>query len=108
VLRNGRCAVFVDSDRGSFSPREVDTLDADGAPWDLMPPVHEARQGPAGTIMAAGGNTSYQSIRSVRGTARAEGGRQGRVPCILPCRTHPTVPRRKARGVDLIGSMYQA
>jgi len=83
VLSDGRFAVF--GGQGfSASSCEALTLDADGARWKPLPPMHEPRRGFAcvaigGCVIVAGG------IGSTTAEVYEEGlGRWRRLPCSLP------------------------
>jgi hypothetical protein len=89
VLSDGRFAVFGGwEDSGTTtSSCEALTLDADGARWSPLPPMHEPRWGFAcaaigGCVIVAGG------IRSTTAEVYEEGlGRWRRLPCSIPHHT---------------------
>jgi hypothetical protein len=85
VLSDGRFAVVGGEDAsGAHSSCEVLTLDADGARWSPLPPMHEPRRGFAcaaigGCVIVAGG------VGSATAEVYEEGlGRWRRLPCSLP------------------------
>jgi hypothetical protein len=86
VLSDGRFAVFggIDASSTPISSCEVLTLDADGARWSPLPPMHEPRWGFAcaaigGCVIVAGG------VDSTTAEVYEEGlGRWRRLPCSLP------------------------
>jgi hypothetical protein len=86
VLSDGRFAVFGGEDASgtTTSSCEALTLDADGARWSSLPPMHEPRWGFAcaaigGCVIVAGG------VGSTTTEVYEEGlGRWRRLPCSLP------------------------
>jgi hypothetical protein len=86
VLSDGRFAVFggIDASGTTTSSCEVLILDADGARWSSLPPMHEPRRGFAcaaigGCVIVAGG------LGSTTTEVYEEGlGRWRRLPCSLP------------------------
>jgi hypothetical protein len=86
VLSDGRFAVFGgrDDSGANTSSCEALTLDADGARWSSLPPMHELRCGFAcaaigGCVIVAGG------VGSTTAEVYEEGlGRWRRLPCSLP------------------------
>jgi hypothetical protein len=86
VLSDGRFTVFggEDASGANSSSCEVLTLDADGARWSPLPPMHELRRGFAcaaigGCVIVAGG------VGSTTTEVYEEGlGRWRRLPCSLP------------------------
>jgi hypothetical protein len=86
VLSDGRFAVFGGEDDSgtTTSSCEALTLDADGARWSSLPPMHELRWGFAcaaigGCVIVAG------SLGSTTAEVYEEGlGRWRRLPCSLP------------------------
>jgi hypothetical protein len=86
VLSDGRFAVFGGEDDSGVktSSCEALTLDADGARWSPLPPMHEPRCGFAcvaigGCVIIAGG------VGSTTAEVYDEGlGRWRRLPCSLP------------------------
>jgi len=86
VLSDGRFAVFGGRDDSSTntSSCEALTLDADGARWSPLPPIHEPRCGfvcasISGCVIVAGG------VGSTTAEVYEEGlGRWRRLPCSFP------------------------
>jgi hypothetical protein len=86
VLSDGRFAVFGGGDDSGtpISSCEALTLDADGARWLPLPPMHEPRHGfvcaaIGGCVIVAGG------LASTTAEVYEEGlGRWRRLPCSLP------------------------
>jgi hypothetical protein len=87
VLSDGRFAIFGGADTSSNTSTslcEVLTLDADGARWSPLPPMHEPRCGFAcaaigGCVIVAGGVGSTTAVVYEEGL-----GRWRRLPCGLP------------------------
>jgi hypothetical protein len=86
VLSDGRFAVFggEDPSESATSSCEALTLDADGARWSPLPPMHEPRCGFAcaaigGCVIVAGGEGSTTAEVYEEGL-----GRWRRLPCTLP------------------------
>jgi len=86
VLSDGRFAVFggMDFHGISIMSCEALTLDAEGARWDVLPPMHERRRSFAcaaigGCVVIAGGTGSITVDVSEKGLRRWR-----RFPCSLP------------------------
>jgi hypothetical protein len=86
VLSDGRCAVFggQDASGANTSSCEALTLDADGARWSPLPPMHEPRRGfvcaaIGGCVIVAGGDGSTTAEVYEEGL-----GRWRRLPSTLP------------------------
>jgi hypothetical protein len=86
VLSDGRFAVFGGRDASNAATLSCEalTLDADGARWDTLSPMHEPRLGCAcvtvgGCVIVAGGGDSITAEVYEEGL-----GRWRRLPCSLP------------------------
>ena len=86
VLSDGRFAVFggQDASGANTSSCEALTLDAEGARWSPLPPMHEPRRGFAcveigGCVIIAGGEGLTTAELYEEGL-----GRWRRLPCSLP------------------------
>jgi hypothetical protein len=94
VLSDGRFAVFGGRDDSGtpISSCEALTLDADGARWSSLPPMHEPRRGFAcaaigGCAIVAGGSGSTTAEVYEEGL-----GRWRRLPCSIPHHTQLYFP----------------